>query len=92
MIEFINCIRRGRLRWLGHVERCSNDSVVKKYRDIVVKGQQRKGRSRKTWYQVMDSDLRFLKIDRDLAQNRTKWKIFQTLNANFSFRGICAPS
>ena len=50
------------------MERCSDDSVEKKCRNIVVELQQRKGRPRKTWYQVMDSDLRSLKIDRDLAQ------------------------
>ena len=42
---------------------------------MVVEGQQRKGRPQKTWYQVVDSDLRSLKIDRDLAQNQTEWKI-----------------
>ena len=55
-----NYIKRGRLRWFGHVERCSDDSVVKKCRDIVVDGQQRKGRPRKTWYQAVESDLRSL--------------------------------
>ena len=34
-----NCIRRGRFRWFVHVERCSDDSMVKKCRDIIVKGQ-----------------------------------------------------
>ena len=69
-----NCIRRGRLTWFGDVKRCSNDSQVKKCRGLVAEGQQRKGKNRKTWYQVMDSDLRSLKINRDLAQNRTEWK------------------
>ena len=48
-----NCIRRGRLMWFGHVERCSDYSMVKKCRDIVVEGQQRKSRHWKTWYQVI---------------------------------------
>ena len=47
--SFSNCIGRGRLKWFGHVDRCSNDSVVKKCRDIVVEGQQRKGRPRMTY-------------------------------------------
>ena len=50
-----------------HVERCSDDSMVIKCKDIVVEGQQIQGRPRKTWYQVVDGDLRSLKIDRDLA-------------------------
>ena len=28
-----NCIKNDGLRWFGHVERCSDDSVVKKWRD-----------------------------------------------------------
>ena len=47
-----------------YVERCSDDSMVKKYKDIILKV-----RPRKTWYQVVDSDLRSLKIDFDLVQN-----------------------
>ena len=43
--------------------------------DTAVEGQQRKGRPRKTWYQVVDSDLRSLKIDSDLAQNPIARKI-----------------
>ena len=38
-----NCIRRGRLRWFGNVERWGNDSFVKKCREVVVEVQQRKG-------------------------------------------------
>ena len=46
-----------------------------KYRDLVVKGQQRKDRPQKIWYQVMNSDLRSLKVDHELAQNQAEWKI-----------------
>ena len=42
---------------------------MKKCRDTVVEGQQGKDRTQKTWYQVVDRDLRSLKIDSDLAQN-----------------------
>ena len=57
-----NCIRRDRLRLFGHLERCSDDSVVKKCCDIFVEGQQRKGIRQKTWYQAVDSDLKPLKF------------------------------
>ena len=43
--------------------------MVKKCRDIGVEGQQRQGKPQKTWYLVMDIDLRSLKIDHDLVQN-----------------------
>ena len=33
-----NYIKRGGLRWLGHVERCSDDGMVKKCRDNFIEG------------------------------------------------------
>ena len=49
------------------VKGCSDDTVVKKCRDIVVEGKWWKGRP---W--VVDGDLRSLKIGCDLAQNWTE--------------------
>ena len=44
-----NCIRKGKLRRFDHVDRYSDDSMVKKCRDnIVVERQQNKGRPRKS--------------------------------------------
>src|SRR5664279_2665345 len=42
-------VRRGRLRWFGHLERKSPDDWVSACRDMEVYGVKRKGRSRKTW-------------------------------------------
>ena len=39
-----DCIRKGRLILFGHVERCSDNVVMKKCRNIVVEWQQKKKR------------------------------------------------
>ena len=41
-------VKRGRLRWFGHLERKSPDDWVSACRDLEVDGAKRKGRSRKT--------------------------------------------
>ena len=52
----INCVadvvRRGRLRWFGHLERKSVDDWVSACRGLVVEGTRGRGRSRKTWEPV----------------------------------------
>ena len=49
----INCVadvvRRGRLRWFGHLECKSVDDWVSACRGLVVEGTRGRGRSRKTW-------------------------------------------
>ena len=42
-------VRRGRLRWFGHVEHKSGDDWVSACRNVVVVGVRCAGRSRKTW-------------------------------------------
>ena len=47
------------------------DSLVKKCTEILVKG---RGRPRKTLDEVVRGDLKILNIQRDLAQDKVKWK------------------
>ena len=51
----MNCVadvvRRGRLRWFGHLERKGVDDWVSACRGLVVEGARGQGRSRKTWEQ-----------------------------------------
>src|SRR3989442_9300655 len=42
-------VRRGRLRWFGHVERKKADDWVSKCRNLEMEGGARKGRGKKTW-------------------------------------------
>ena len=58
----INCVvdgvRRGRLRWFGHLERKSVDDWVSACRGLVVEGTRGRGRSRKTWEQCVRDDMK----------------------------------
>ena len=49
-------VRRGRLRWFGHVERKSGDDC----RNVVVAGVRCAGRGRKTWYECGKNDMKAL--------------------------------
>src|SRR5260221_708833 len=43
-------VRRGRLRWFGHIERKNKDDWVAACRDMVVEDEKGRGRGRKTWH------------------------------------------
>ena len=62
--------QRNRLRWFGHVVRMDNDNWVKKCMMLEVYGRRDPGRPKKTWEQVIASDLCELGITRRLAQDR----------------------
>ena len=53
-IESVNdFVRRGRLRWFGHVERKFDDDWVKRCQKLEVEGKVGRGRSRKTWIECV---------------------------------------
>ena len=53
-------VRRGRLRWFGHVERKADDDWVKKCTKVKVVRKVIRGRGRKTWLQCVNSDMKDL--------------------------------
>jgi hypothetical protein len=67
-------VRRGRLRWFGHVERKNADDWVTKCRDLVVEGGKSRGRNRKTWLECVEGDMFKLGLSRVDAQDRVVWK------------------
>ena len=65
MIECVSVVvRRGRLRWFGHVERKQPDDWVSASRHIVVESVQGRGRGRprKTWQECVEEDMSKLKL------------------------------
>ena len=57
-------MKRGRLRWHGHVERKDDaDCVEVIYTRSVVEGKAPVGRPRKTWQNNLSANLRLLKVD-----------------------------
>ena len=67
-------MRQMHLRWFGHIERMDNDNWVSKYRNFVVDGTRWRGRHRNTWEQVIQGDLRELRLEKGLAQDRNAWR------------------
>ena len=74
IVEVAERVRRGRLRWFGHVERKSADDWVAKCRELVVEGGRSRGRSRKTWMECVDGDMLRLGLRREDAQDRVVWR------------------
>ena len=67
-------MRRGRLRWFGHVERKNADNWVKKCREMVVEGSKGRCRNRKTWMECVEGDMLKFGLSRVDAQDRERWR------------------
>jgi len=65
-------VRRGRLRWCGHLERKSESDWVSAFRYLEVDGDKRKGRSRKTWGECVKNYLKHLGLERAWAHDRVR--------------------
>ena len=64
-------VRRGRLRWFGHVERKSGDDWVSASRNVMVAGVRCAGRGRKTWIECVD--------DMDEPGLHSEWVVFRDM-------------
>jgi len=62
-----NEIKKGRLRWLGHVERMSEERVVKRLYQNTPEGSRSVGRPRLRWMDNVREDLRKMGV--------TNWRI-----------------
>ena len=69
-----NALRRGRLRWYGHVQRMDPDTWPRKVDKTIVTGNNPRGRPRKTWLQCIKKDLAVKGLDASLVQNRNAWR------------------
>ena len=67
-------VRRGRLRWFGHVERKSEDDWVSACRNVVVAGVRCAGRGRKTWRECVKDDMDELGMHSEWVVFRDMWR------------------
>ena len=74
-------VQHNRLRWFSHVVRMVNDNWVKKCMTLKVNGRRDPGRPKKTWEQVIASDLRELGVTQNLAQDRLNWRKTIVMNS-----------
>ena len=63
-------VRRGRLRWFGHVERKDKDEWVSGCRYLCVDGIRPRGRGKKRWNECVDEDMRSLGLNKNDARDR----------------------
>ena len=65
------------LQWFGHLERMEENAWSIKCRNVRVSESFPRGRSRKTWNEVIRSDLKEMKVnDKELAKDRNSRKSF----------------
>ena len=75
--EVAAVVRRGRLRWFGHLERKGNEdwvSACRMYEYDSAVGRRGKGRPRKTWEECVMHDLHQLGLRRESALDRVEWR------------------
>ena len=79
LVDVTEVVRRGRLRWFGHVERRGVGDWVSGCRSMEVEGCrgpfQSQGRSRKTWMDCVKADMKKLKLKVEDAQDRSAWRM-----------------
>jgi len=70
-------IKKGRLRWLGHVERISEEKVVKRLHRNTLEGSRSVGRPRLRWMDDVREDLSRMGVTnwRIHARRREHWKM-----------------
>ena len=67
-------VRRGRLRWFGHLERKDSTDWTSSCRNINIDGRRDRGRSKKTWDECVRQDLKSLGQKKEWALERTSWR------------------
>ena len=67
-------VRRGRLRWFGHLERKGSNDWVSVCRNYVVVGKKCRGRGKKTWGECVRQDLKVFGLKSEWAQDRAEWR------------------
>jgi hypothetical protein len=75
--EVISEIRKGRLRWLGHVERVPEERTVTEVFKNAPEEKRSVGKPRKSWFDDVENDLKKTGVRgwRKIARDRDAWKL-----------------
>jgi len=76
-LDIVTEIKKGRFRWLGHLERMSEERVVKRLHQNTPEGSRGLGRPRLRWIDDVREDLRRMGVTnwRIRAHRRDDWKV-----------------
>src|SRR6218665_3656278 len=67
-------VREARMRWYGHVMRREDGCCIKRIMNAEVYGRRSRGRKKKRWRDKIQEDLKTLKLKKEDADNRNKWR------------------
>ncbi len=67
-------LRRGRLRWFGHLERKNASDWVSACRSIAVVGSRLRGRGKKSWSECVKGDMKIKGLRAEWARDREMWR------------------
>ena len=67
-------MRKNKLRWFGHMQRKTLDSLVRRIESIIVVGKRSRGRSKKMWVEQIKNDLSEKRLSADLTRDRNSWR------------------
>jgi hypothetical protein len=76
-MNIIRFVKAQRLNWLGHIERTSEERVVKEINNWKPIASRPIGRRKNRWDDDVRNYLKIMKVDnwKDRAKNRNKWKL-----------------
>ena len=66
--------RESRLRWFGHVHRKEQESNLRQVMDMEIPGRRLRGRPRGRWHDLVDRDMRELRVVPEDADDRNFWR------------------
>jgi len=67
-------IREARLRWYGHVQRREDGNCVMRIMEAEVYGHRSRGRQQKRWFDMVQQDLKTLRLTTMDAEDRDQWR------------------
>ena len=67
---------QNRLRWFQHVQKKTNDALVRRIECIIVEGKRNQGRPKRTWEEQIKSNLHELHLSKDLNRDKGSWQRF----------------
>ena len=67
-------IRKGRLRWYGHVRRRRTSTSVRRVESILIGGKRKRGRPRRTWQDQLSLDMAALNLTGAMTLDKADWR------------------
>ena len=74
IVKITDIVRRGRLRWYGHLQRKEDSDWVKGITRLEVPGRRPAGRPSKSWQEGITADIKKLRLTASDTNNRQRWR------------------